>query len=177
MADEESVRNPDLQLRAGCKYCHALLEPAASCWGRWTEQGMAYLEPETFPAERSDCLTCALTNQGCTTECRTHYLTSALSEQEIPFLGKLKAYTFRRTEHENNVERGPKLLAFSEVADQRLPQCIAQRTSEWLLGREIQSEEDRTWIEQLGIEFARSGFNYRSLVLSIVQNERYRRVK
>ena len=107
MADEESVRDPDLQVRAGCKYCHALLEPAASYWGRWTEQGIAYLEPTEFPAERSDCLTCALTNQGCTNQCRTHYLTTALSEQEIPYLGKLKAYTFRRTEHENNVEIAP----------------------------------------------------------------------
>jgi hypothetical protein len=177
VADEESVRNPDLQLRAGCKYCHALLEPAASYWGRWTEQGIAYLEPDQFPSERSDCLTCALTNQGCTNECRTHYLTTALSEQEIPYLGKLKAYTFRRTEHGNNVEQGPKLLAFAEVADQRLPQCVAQRASEWLLGRELNSEQDRLWVNQLGIEFARSGFNYRSLVLSIVQNERYRRVK
>ena len=49
VADEASVRNPDLQERAGCKYCHALLEPAAAYWGRWTEQGIAYLDAERFP--------------------------------------------------------------------------------------------------------------------------------
>ena len=177
VADEEASRNPDLQLRAGCKYCHALLEPAASYWGRWTQQGISYLSPDDFPPERQDCLNCALTGQGCTNECRTHYLTSSLSEQELPYLGKLKAYTFRREEHTVNVERGPRLLAFTEVAEQRLPRCVAQRTAEWLLARSTNNERDQSWIDSLGITFARSGFNYKTLVSEIITNERYRRVK
>ena len=83
VADEASVRNPDLQERAGCKYCHALLEPAAAYWGRWTEQGIGYLDEERFPSEREDCLNCALGGGNCNAECRTHYITSTLSEQEF----------------------------------------------------------------------------------------------
>jgi hypothetical protein len=177
VADEASVRNPDLQQRAGCKYCHALLEPAASYWGRWTEQGIAYLNPIEFPRERQDCLSCAQTGQGCSGECRTFYLTQSLSEQEIPYLGQLRAYSFRRAEHEVNVERGPKLLAFSEVTDQRLPRCVAKRSAEWLLGRSVDTHKDRAWLDALGIRFARNGFDYGQLISDIVKDVRYRRVK
>ena len=34
-ADDESAAEPDLQQRAGCKFCHAILEPSGSHWGRW----------------------------------------------------------------------------------------------------------------------------------------------
>lgn len=177
VADDESARDPDLQHRAGCKYCHALLEPAASYWGRWTEQGLAYLTADRFPAEREDCLSCALTGQGCNNECRQNYVTSSLSDQELPYLGKLKAYAFRKAEHFVNVEQGPRLLAFTEIADQRLPQCVAQRTAEWLLGRTISPKRDGAWVKALGLRFARQGFNYQQLILDIVSDERYRRVK
>ena len=33
------------------------------------------------------------------------------------------------------------------------------------------------WVDQLGIEFARSGFNYTQLIYAIVTDERYRRVQ
>ena len=181
VADEASVRNPDLQERAGCKYCHALLEPAAAFWGRWTEQGIAYLDVERFPAERQDCLNCALGGGNCSAECRNHYITSTFSEQETPYLGKLKAYSFRRDEHEINVERGPRLLAYSEITGQRLPRCVAQRTAEWLLGKEMSDSQvsvrDREWLDELGIRFARSGYQYPSLIKDIITDERYRRVR
>lgn len=181
VADEASVRNPDLQERAGCKYCHAMLEPAASFWGRWTEQGVAYLNPEAFPAAREDCMNCALNGTQCSAECRAHYLTTTLSDQEVPYLGMLKSYSFRRDEHHINVERGPRLLAYTEIAGQRLPRCVAQRMSEWLLGRElsdsIAGERDREWLDLLGLRFARSGYDYRQLIKDIVTDERYRRVK
>ena len=181
VADEESVRNPDLQERAGCKYCHAMLEPSAAYWGRWTEQGVAYLSPEDFPAEREDCLSCALSGGNCSNECRRYYLTTALDEQEVPYLGKLRAYNFMRDEHLTNIERGPRLLAYTEIAGQRLPRCVARRSAEWLLGREMSesmaSERDRAWLDQLGLRFARSGYQFRSLIKDIITDERYRRVK
>jgi len=175
VADEASIRDPDLQSRAGCKYCHALLEPAASHWGRWVEEGVAYLPPDRFPATRADCEQCAVTG-GCSLECRTHYLVDALSDRESPYLGKLNAYVFRRAEHQLNVEQGPRLLVMSEVVRQRMPRCVAKTSSEWLLGREL-TEADEPWIDSLGLRFARSGFNYRSLISEIVRSERYRRVK
>lgn len=176
VADEASIRDPDLQNRAGCKYCHALLEPAASHWGRWVEQGVAFLNPARFPATRADCEQCAVTGQGCSAECRDHYLTTALSDQETPYLGKLNAYVFRRDEHQLNVERGPRLLVMSEVVRQRMPRCVAQKTAEWLLGRSLE-ERDQPWVDALGLRFSRGGFDYRSLISDIVRSERYRRVK
>ncbi|MCA9538875.1 MAG: hypothetical protein KC620_08300, partial [Myxococcales bacterium] len=99
VADEAAARDPDLQLRAGCKYCHSLLEPAAAHWGRWTEQGIGYLDPATFPPQRADCERCGLTGQGCSTECRQFYLVRSLSPQEDAFIGMLNAYKFRREDH------------------------------------------------------------------------------
>lgn len=174
--DEESQHDPDLQERAVCKYCHALLEPAGAYWGRWKEQGFAYLPPAAFPATRADCVTCARTGQGCTDECRAHYLTSALSRSEEPFLGSLKAYTFRRPEHAVNVEQGPRLLALAEVTGERLPRCVVRRTAEWLLGRALGAGDER-WLDALALRFTQEGFNYRALVSAIARDERYRRVK
>ncbi len=175
--DEESQRDPDLQERAICKYCHALLEPAGAYWGRWAQQGFAYLSPTDFPATRSDCMTCARTGQGCTAECRAHYLTSTLSASEEPFLGYLKSYTFRRPEHEVNVEQGPRLLALAEVTGERLPRCVARRTAEWLLGRALSGAGEEAWLDGLALRFTQGGFDYRALVSEIARDERYRRVK
>lgn len=173
---DADVTNPDLQQRSGCAYCHALLEPSASHWGRWTEQGMGYLSAASFPPTREDCEVCALRGQQCSTECRRFYLTETLSPQEEPYLGKLKAYSFRRPEHERNVEAGPRLLALTEVASNRLPACVARRTAEWLLGR-TPDEGDADWLAGLTREFVAGGYHYRDLVRAIVQSPRYRRVR
>ena len=96
-------------------------------------------------------------------------------------MGKLKAYSFRRDEHSVNVERGPRLLAYSEITGQRLPRCVAQRTAEWLLGKNMSDADttarDRQWLDELGIRFSRNGYQYQSLIKDIVTDERYRRVK
>lgn len=176
VADEASALNPDLQLRAGCKYCHALLEPAAAHWGRWTEQGIGYLDPATFPQSRDDCEACALRGQGCSPECRNFYLTRALSPEEEPFLGQLNAFQFRRDEHVRHIEQGPRYLALGGVADNKLPSCVARRTSEWLLGRELDAD-DQKWVDSLARDFVQDGYSYRALVKRIVQSPRYRRVR
>lgn len=177
VADEESARNPDLQLRAGCKYCHALLEPAASHWGRWTEQGIGYLAPGDFPQSRADCEACALRGQGCSGECRNFYVTQALAPEEEQFLGQLNAYYFRRDDHVVNVEQGPRYLALTGVADNRMPACVARRTGEWLLGRALDQEGDDEWIAELARDFVQGGYSYRALVKRIVSNPRYWRVR
>jgi hypothetical protein len=177
VSSEANLRNPDLQLRDGCKYCHALLEPTAAYWGRWTEQGSAYLPQQSYPKNRTDCDRCAQTGQGCTAECRSFYLTQPSNDMERQYLGVFKAYTFRKSEHEINVEQGPKLLAFQAIADQRLPACTAKRAVEWLIGAKLTHHEDMDWINELGIDFARNGFDYARLVKNIVLNHRYRRVQ
>ncbi len=62
------------------------------------------------------------------------------------------------------------------MVDGRLPQCVARRTAEWLLGRELRTEED-PWLDDLTVGFTTSEFRYSELVREIVTSERYRRVQ
>ena len=177
VADEESARNPDLQHRAGCKYCHSILEPAAAHWGRWTEQGIGYLDATSFPATRDDCEACATRGQNCNAECRNFYATQSFSEIEDDYLGMLNAYKFRREDHIRNIEVGPKLLALAAVADNRLPTCVSKRTASWLLGSETLDDSDASWVQELSRQFVFSDMSFRALVKAIVMSPRYRRVR
>ncbi len=165
----------DLQVRDGCKYCHALLEPAAAHWGRWTPGGAGYLDPETFPATREDCVACAQAGN-CTGECREHYLSTALVPEQVPYLGMLQAYEFRREEHNDHVERGPKALVAQGIVDGRFTNCTARTAAAWLLGRDPLPEEE-PWLEDMEREFVANGYSYRSLVRSIVTSPVYGRVQ
>lgn len=168
--------NPDLQERAGCKYCHALLGPSAAHWGRWTEQGAGYLSAEDFTPYRESCEICARSGQGCSAECRAFYVTTTYSEAEEPFIGMLKEYYFRRDVHVPHVEVGPRLLAWTGIADNRLPTCVAEKTAEWLLGRPMDAEGDAAWLAELARTFVAGDYRFRSLVRAIVTDDRYRRV-
>lgn len=174
-ADDEESLKPDLQERAGCKYCHSLLEPAAAHWGRWNESGGGYLDPARFPATHPECVECA-ERGNCNGFCRAYYNTRALTEDEQPYLGMLPALTFRRDEHMHVVDQGPKLLLREAVADNRFPRCTAQRTAEWLLGRDM-NQKDQAWLDALSYEFVHSGFSYQSLVKAVVTSDRYRRLQ
>ncbi|MFN3202607.1 MAG: hypothetical protein ACE366_29720 [Bradymonadia bacterium] len=176
VADEAAALEPDLQRRAGCKYCHALLEPSAAYWGRWNEQGAGFLDPQGYPQVRDDCLTCAQEGGGCSADCRRYYVTQALSDAEAPYLGTLRAYLFRRDPHMRNVEMGPELLALTAVADGRIPQCAATRTAEWLLGRDLDVKES-TWAAELSADFVYSDYSYRQLIKAVLTSSVYRRVR
>lgn len=176
VADDGNALNPNLQERTGCEYCHARLEPAAAHWGRWTEQGIGFLDEDRFPATREDCLRCALTNQGCSAECRNFYLTNQLSPEEQPYLGQLNAYVFLKETDEEHIERGPRRLAYTEIEKNQLPACIAKRTAEWLIGRSLENDE-YDWRDGIAKTFVWSDLNYRALVKAIVTSDVYRRVK
>ena len=89
----------------------------------------------------------------------------------------LNAYKFRRDDHVRNIEVGPKLLALSTVADNRLPACVARRTAEWLLGDGMLTSEDSDWLSELARQFVFSDLSYKTLVKSVVMSPRYRRVR
>jgi len=167
---------PDLQKRDGCKYCHALLEPAAAHWGRWTEAGAGFLSPSSFPATRADCEACGRTGQACSQDCRLYYVTSAFSSEEAQYLGKLSSLQFLKAEHQRNVEMGPKLLVLTSIVDDRFPSCVSTRAVENMFGREASSDEQE-WIGELSRDFLASGYRYKALVKSIVTSETYRRVR
>ncbi len=165
----------DLQVRDGCKYCHALLEPAAAYWGRWTPSGVAFLDPDAYPAERADCVECAA-NGGCSADCNRHYLVDALTPEQAPYLGKLLAYEFRRPEHEAHVELGPKALIAQGVADGRFTDCTVRTAARWLLGRDPTPDEE-AWIDELERDFVAGDYRYSQLVRDIVTSPVYARVR
>ena len=171
-----SATDPDLQERGGCKYCHAVLEPAAAHWGRFTEYGGGILTSALYPAVRDDCRRCALNGTGCSDDCNRYYVTRAQTEEERVWLGTFRPYVFRHPEHVRNVEAGPRLLVLSSVVDGRLQRCVARSTAEWLLGRPLADSESAV-VEDLVTGFEDDGFRYRSLVKKIVKSDLYRRVR
>jgi hypothetical protein len=166
----------DLQVRDGCKYCHALLEPAAAYWGRWPQGGAAYLDPELYPAVREDCVTCATTSAVCPPECNDYYLTSTLSDASDAWLGWLDAYEFRRPEHESHIELGPQALVAQGVLDGRFTDCTVRTATRWLMGRPV-TEREEAWIDDLDIAFVAGDYRYKDLVRSIVTSPVYRTVR
>lgn len=172
----EGADDPDLQKRAGCKYCHAVLEPAASHWGRFTEYGGGLLSSTFYPVIRDDCRRCALNGTACSDDCNRYYVTRVPTEAERVWLGTFRPYVFREPEHGRNVEAGPRLLVLSSVVDGRLQRCVARSTAEWLVGRPLSDDEDG-FVDELVAGFEDDGFRYRSLVKRIVTSDLYRRVR
>lgn len=175
-ASEESALDPDLQRRAGCKYCHSILEPSAAHWGRWAEVGGGYLYPDQYPATHPECYDCAVNNRRCSGFCRTNYLTRSYSDADEPYMGMLNAYAYRRDPHMHHVEEGPKLLGRTAVADNRFPVCVARKTAEWLLGRST-NVSDQEWLDELALQFVRDQYGYRKLIKRIITSPQYRRVQ
>ncbi len=166
----------DLSERAGCNYCHALLEPAAAYWGRWSPSGAAWLDPAEFEPYDADCAVCGESGASCPDVCVRYYVTDVLSEEESPFVGWMKAYEFLSPGLELHVEQGPELLVETGIADGRLPRCVATRTAGWLLGRPLTSADD-AWVDSLATTFTTSNFDYKALVRAVVSSDDYRRVQ
>lgn len=176
VADEASIREPDLQLRDGCSYCHALLEPAAAHWGRYSERGMAWLDPRVYPRYDDACSSCVRSGLPCPTRCTQNYVTNPMTDSEARWLGWLNGYVFRRDEHMRSIEEGPRLLAHRSAVDGRLPRCTAITAAERLFGEEL-SEQDEPLVDMLAQHFVASGFAYRELVKELVMHKTFRRVR
>jgi hypothetical protein len=167
-----SALEADLQQRVGCKYCHAPLEPMAAFFGRWVENGVGWLGPESFPKEREDCVTCGRAGASyCNADCRDHYFVRPRLAADYDYIGRLHAYVFRRPEHEANVERGPRGLMLASLAQSDVfARCTTTQTVRWLIGN-----EDASLIDQLSGEFSAGGNSYSALVRSIVLSDAYAR--
>lgn len=172
--------NPDASLdltqRDGCSYCHALIEPAGAHWGRWVEYGAGYLDPADFDAYDASCAWCAESGESCSPECENYYVIDPLTSEEEPWVGWMKGYEFVEERHVENIEAGPRRLVNEAVADGRLPRCVAKNTATWLLGREL-DDNDEAWLDDLAGTFTSSNYDYKSLVKAIVTSENYRRAR
>ena len=172
---EEVEATLDLTARAGCNGCHALLEPAAAYWGRWTEQGGGYLDKANFPSFSESCSHCAETGQPCDAECR-YYLTDTLAQEQYPYVGWLNSYQFLDLRHEEHVNEGPALLVNRSLSDGRFSECTAKTTAKYLMRRELEPGEEE-WLDELVFVLENSGFQYKELVRAIVTSDNYRRVR
>lgn len=166
----------DLTQRAGCSYCHALIEPAGAHWGRWAEYGAGYLDPESFDPYSEECAWCAESGESCSPECRNYYVVDPLSSEEEPWVGWMLGYEFVEDRHIENIEVGPRRLVNEAVADGRLPLCVSKNTATWLLGRDL-DDNDEAWVTELAAAFTGSGYDYKTLVKAIVTSENYRRAR
>lgn len=174
--ESDEVPSLDLQVRDGCDYCHAILEPSGSHWGRWPENGAGFLNVDRFPAERSDCYDCALYGTGCGDDCNRYYATDSLGAEEDPYLGMLEALKFMREPHKPFIEAGPKALVQASVVDGRLPGCTTESAASFLLGRDILDEE-QGWIQDVAVDFAGGDYSWRDIVKAVVTSDAYRRVR
>ncbi len=175
--ESAALESPDLQERDGCKYCHALLEPAAAYWGRWVERSSGYLDETSYPAFSSECETCARTGKQCSTVCRNYYMLDRSHESMMPFSGYLSSYLWRADKHTEYIAQGPSLLARGGMTDGRLPKCLAQRSAENLFGRSLTQREHEELVPKLAAVFSRDHYSYHDLIKAIVTSPTYRSVR
>jgi len=174
--DPDEPPTSNLMKTQGCDYCHAILEPAAAHWGRWTEQGAGFLPPDDFPPFDQACYDCSVFNTDCSDVCGRYYTVDPLDTELDPFVGYLRAYQFLETWQHANIEAGPQRLVASSVADGRLQQCAAENAATWLLGRELDVDDDAL-VQEWADGFVASDWSYKQLVKSIVLSDSYRRIR
>ena len=167
---------PNLRERCGCSHCHTRLDPSAAHWARFAEAGTLYLDPERYPTFLARCAACAQDpNRECDFVCRRFYVSEIGHEKERPFAGVQKAYEFRDQREIANLEAGPSKLVDKSVENGQLPRCVAQKLFERLYHREP-TPQDRALIQSFSRTFADSGFNFKTLVKTMVTDPAYRRM-
>ena len=101
---------------------------------------------------------------------------TSLSPEDHLYLGQLNAFRFLDEAKHDHVEQGPRRLVYHAIESNRLPECIAKRTAEWLLGRKVDVSE-QAWLDSLGRHFVWSNLDFRYLVREIVTSPAYRSVQ
>jgi len=172
--DEEAME-PDLQKRAGCKYCHARLEPTASYWGRYPESGAGLLTKNDFPAFSSICEACALKTGPCLPMCN-QYVTKASVTSEESYFGWLKHTLFLKPGAMSYIDQGPAALVKRSIVDNKLPSCITRKTATWLFGRGMHPTES-AWLDEVAQDFAISGLHLRDLIRALIKSPMYNAVR
>ena len=159
---------PNLMKRCGCKYCHQTLEPAASYWGRWKENGAVMLSIKQYPAFRPNCAKHENRNNSL---CRSNYLTRNIYGHER-YRGYLKAYLFATPQMKVNIESGPIGLARSAISDGSFASCTVKNIWKWFVGR---SSINQSRIEDYGKMFQSQKYNLKALMKVIVTSDAYKR--
>ena len=161
--------SPDLSTRAGCRDCHARLDPWAAYWGRWKEGGLVYYDAITYPSYSAECTLCSQIG-ACPDYCDMYTLEPAHSSEDA-YVGWFSTYSFLIDGDEYNPDLGPTGWVDSLLVDESLAKCSASNAAGWLLGWEYLHNEEAidSWAE----EWSNGGLHYRDLVRLIVSSEYY----
>jgi hypothetical protein len=164
----------DLTKRCNCQYCHQVLEPLSAHFGGFAESGSGLLsDRKAFPLQRPDCIG---SNDR---TCRRFYVTDRTADRA----GWLLSYQYAdvHSEYATNIEKGPRKLAESIIADGTFARTAVRYLFERLMKRPARTEgvenEDAALIDALAGDFAQGGYNYPRLAEKIVGLPEYRRAR
>jgi hypothetical protein len=170
------TREPNLAARCGCQNCHAAIEPMTAYFARWAERSTRFLSPVDFPVFDANCAQCALRGIGCTTRCRTQYVTDTVDADGARFAGTLRGYLYRRPDEMPRADQGPSGLIAAGLASGEVQSCTVRTAWKNLVNRTMSENEMRTLLPGLVNDFSAHNHNYRSLIRAIVTSATYRRI-
>ncbi len=165
---EGVLPTPNLQVRSGCRDCHARLEPWAAYWGRWAQAGSRHLAPDEFPELSAVCATCADSAEGCPDVCEDHYIVESSHPDEDPYVGVLRPYAFLVGDKGLHPDEGPQGWTDRMRADGTLATCAVTKTTDWLLDAEPRDDDIEDWAAAFDADE-----DYRALVRRVVRSASY----
>ena len=175
---EEAHPDPNLRERAGCADCHAVLDAAAAHWGRWRTSGTHGFLDVDFDVPRDECLCGEGEDRSCNAFCNAYFVTgdNSSGEELQRFSGLPQAAAWLEPVDHLAVEDGPRALATTEAARERIARCTVRHLGEHLLGRELGSA-DLEWLHEHTQAFVDGGFDFTALFRRLVLDERYRSIR
>lgn len=186
--DTSEHPNPNLRERVGCDSCHNRLEPLASHWGRWRQNGThGFLDEAVLPTAEpvSSCVECGGTaedgtaQRNCAAFCNAYFVTGANSDPAM--VAEWEGYPLARAwlthDETTNIEAGPRGLIDDADEIARVASCTVRTVAQRLFGRDLTQEESVVWVPTMADSFAASDYNYTALVRDIVATDTYRSVR
>ncbi|MEC7984849.1 MAG: DUF1585 domain-containing protein, partial [Myxococcota bacterium] len=170
-AFSKSEVEPNLQIRDGCKYCHARLEPMSAYWARWPENTTGYLDPNMFPLYSEDCADC-LYESDCPTYCGS-YKTTADYPSDLDYVGRLHSLVYLTEDQMNHADLGPSGYVNSIMTTPQFTECAVENTFQYFSQRSL-DENDQDWLGEVALEMAHSNYSYKSMIRALVQTQAYR---
>jgi hypothetical protein len=134
------------------------------------------LDPAHFPMFDAKCRDCALAgNTTCDGDC-DNYVMQAYDGDGANSLGMLKTYLYRTASDEPNIVGGPALLVQRMQQTGDLERCTVTRMWREFLGRNMSTDEQSLYLDQLTNGFRDDSHNLKRLIRHVVTSDAYRRI-
>ena len=95
---------------------------------------------------------------------------------DVPYIGWYLPYVYLKQEQSSHPDTGPSAWVTKVVSDGTLAQCVTQNAVTWLYGWEA-DEIDATLLTEWTQAFEQSGYNYATLIKTLLVDETYGRRK